>query len=42
VFAKDGIVVFKRVGAGDGAMPGAQAPVTAPSSGVTASPSAAL
>jgi uncharacterized membrane protein len=40
VFAKDGVLVFKRVGAGDGADPGAEAPVATPTPGVTSSPSA--
>ena len=35
VFAKDGVLVFKRVGEGDGALPGAQGPVASPSPGAT-------
>ena len=35
VFAKDGVLVFKRVGAGDGVAPGALTPVATPSPGVT-------
>jgi hypothetical protein len=38
VFAKDGVLVFERVGAGEGAPPGAQTPAASPSPGVTASP----
>jgi hypothetical protein len=38
VFAKDGVLVFKRVGAGDGAAPGALTPSATPSPGVTRSP----
>ncbi len=40
VFAKDGVIVFERVGAGGGAPPGVQTPAASPSPGVTASPSA--
>ena len=41
VFAKDGVLVFKRVGIEDGAAPGAQTPDATPSSGATPPPSAA-
>jgi uncharacterized membrane protein len=41
VFAKDGVIVFERVGAGDGEAPAAQDPTATPSPGVTVSPSAA-
>jgi uncharacterized membrane protein len=40
VFAKDGILVFKRVGARGGAALGVQAPAATPPPGITASPSA--
>ena len=38
VFAKDGVLVFKRVGAGDEAPPGAQTPAATPAPGVTETP----
>ncbi len=42
VFAKDGVLVFKRIGAGGGAQaPGAQIPAATPSPGTTASPTGA-
>jgi len=40
VFAKDGVLVFERIGAGGGAVPGAQTPVATPTPGETASPAA--
>jgi uncharacterized membrane protein len=41
VFAKDGVLVFKRVGAGDGGeAPGAETPAATASPGATASPAA--
>ena len=40
VFAKDGVLVFERVGAGGGSLPGAQTPAATPSPGATASPAA--
>ena len=40
VFARDGVLVFKRIGAGEGAAPGAETPAAAPSAGSTRSPSA--
>ena len=38
VFAKDGVLVFERVGAGGGSVPGAQTPGATSSPGATASP----
>jgi len=40
VFAKDGVLVFERVGAGGGSVPGAQTPAATSSPGATASPAA--
>ncbi|MGE5229837.1 MAG: DUF2079 domain-containing protein [Deltaproteobacteria bacterium] len=40
VFAKDGVLVFKRVGAGGGSAPGADSPAATSSPGATASPAA--
>jgi uncharacterized membrane protein len=40
VFAKDGVLVFERVGAGGGSVPGAQTPAATSSPGATVSPAA--
>jgi uncharacterized membrane protein len=40
VFAKDGVLVFERVDAGGGSVPGVQIPAATSSPGVTASPAA--
>ena len=42
VFAKDGVLVFERIGAGGGSVPGAQTPAATPSPGATASPGRSL
>ena len=40
VYAKDGVLVFKRIGAGGGSVPGAQIPAATSSPEATASPGA--